>query len=127
MPSKKIIIISISILLLFFLFFVSIIYPSHVSVVSSCNSEKFEKEYPNYHVTGSFSVEYSNKTNESIPIITLNQGIKEDSPTMKHELIHQWEFEHGVLFNCRFPILKLFSEIPAYSVQRYYEFKELIF
>ena len=80
MPSKKIILISLS-LILFILFFVFILKPAHISVVSSCNPEKFKTEYPTYHIEGSFGVDYAENSTE--PILTTYLRDEEDIPTKR--------------------------------------------
>jgi len=122
MPSKKQIIIYSLIIILSILFFKFILYPAHISVVASCNPDKFKEEYPTYHIIGSFSVNY---TNETEPVITTYLKEEEDIPTKMHELAHKRQFEGGYLFNCRFASLKLLNECDAYIIQRYWEIKEL--
>ena len=120
MPSKKIILISIC-LILFILFFKFILYPAHISVIANCNQEKFKTDYPTYSVQGYFNVNITNKTE------TITTYLKDETniPFKKHELCHKWEYENRVLFGCQIRALNLLSEIPCYTVQRYYEIKGL--
>ena len=122
MPPKKIILISIC-LILFILFFKFILYPAHISVIANCNQEKFKTDYPTFQVDGSFSVNYTENSTE--PILTTYLRDEENIPLKMHEFCHEKEFEYHVLFGCQIRALNLLSEIPCYTVQRYYEIKGL--
>lgn len=99
-------------------------------MVSACNQEKFESDYEDYYVSGSFTVDYSNVTENdngetqepSIEIYVEDDG---DLPLLKHELCHLRQYRQNRLPSCSIPILKTLSEIECYTIQRFYEAKEL--
>lgn len=121
---KKMIVLNIFLIFLLFYIIFYILYPSYLSVLSSCNQEKFEKEYPNYYIAGSVTIT-KNTTDNSKTNVEVYLKDKEDITIKMHELTHIKQFEKGRFYGCNYPFGLFINEIEAYTVQNYYRVKEL--
>lgn len=115
--------------------FYYIFYPAHISMIYTCNAEKFEEDYSNYKVSGRFNI-YYNETNTkdgSVDCENKNEQYleiyvddDENLPVLKHELCHLKQFNQHRLFTCKILALRTLNEAECYSIQRFYEVKDFL-
>lgn len=101
--------------------YLNIFLPSKISVVASCNPDKFQEKYSQvYSIVGKTTVNFSEKSNEE-PSVEL---FKQDLPTLKHEQCHVRQFTQNRFFGCNNKIGMYINEVECYFISSAYELLE---
>ena len=102
-----------------------IIYPAWLSVYASCQPHEFNETLQGkYEIVGKGLINTTdcNSTNK----ISLYVKDKDNVPILMHEYCHINQFNRGYFsLSCEHRIQKLFSEMECYSIQRYWEIREI--
>ena len=98
--------------------------PSYMSVVDACGIRNIEEM--GYETRGSFTIGSSNESENGIKIYYPEKydsswymrneymKTKKYQRIMKHEKIHQWQYEHNLFFGCNHKVLTYLNEVHAY-------------
>jgi len=100
-----------------------IFFPAYLSVKSACDPIGFQETYgEKYQVAGSVTII---PTEEGMCEVEFFVADIEDLPTIKHESCHVNQYNQGRFYSCDNLFGKYRNELECYSVQRFWEIKEL--
>jgi len=126
----KEILVYIIIIILFGVVYFSLLVPSYLSYLASCNTEKFEEKYgDDFRIMGSTTYTPTQEGDGQIieEEIIVEVEDEEDYPVLMHEMCHVNQIKRGFpSLYCDDFIQVYISELECYSIQRFYEAKELV-